>query len=280
MKGNVAFGTSSWSLSRTDSKLWISWRFLSLFFFLFTFTCLFFPSLCIFLTLIKMCWAKKKCNEELDSLLLFMAKSKWNRTLNGLWLSPISLHKECSKYQPHWFSFSWTLPICSGLSALCFPLRFFSRTVLLSAVVVNLCWVCNWDPKREVKRHPLRKTSDLHGEREKNKINNPSHWGQLLHLPGGAISFSKDFHPLQAQLSSVISSVCVFLTPTWFWHWFLCLGGTFTCCFPLIFSCLLNWCYRQGVGRGPFSLPFFLLWFHLAHPGVMWRMAQSTNHSS
>lgn len=61
-------------------------------------------SLSIFLTLIKMCRAQN-CNEGLDPLFLFMAKPKRNRTLNGLWLSTISLHKDHNKYQPHWFSF-------------------------------------------------------------------------------------------------------------------------------------------------------------------------------
>lgn len=35
MKGNVAFGRSSRSLSRSDTKLWISWRFFSSLFFFF-----------------------------------------------------------------------------------------------------------------------------------------------------------------------------------------------------------------------------------------------------
>lgn len=47
MKGNIAFGRSNWSLSRTDSKLWIRWRFLSLLFFLFYFFLSFFPPPCV-----------------------------------------------------------------------------------------------------------------------------------------------------------------------------------------------------------------------------------------
>lgn len=47
MKGNVAFGRSSRSLSRSDTKLWISWRFFSslsfLFFLAFIFS-LYFPN--------------------------------------------------------------------------------------------------------------------------------------------------------------------------------------------------------------------------------------------
>lgn len=144
----------------------------------------------------------------------------------------------------------------------------FALTVLLSVVVINLCWVCNWDPKREVKRNPLGR--HLNYTKKERTQGIEANCSVYLVEP-----FPSSRALIHSRLSSpsVISSVYVFLTSIWFLHWFRCLGvhshiDSLALISPL--PAVVHWpgvTVGDVVGRGgrmwPLFLPIFTLWFKL-----------------